>query len=633
MDMFDQILLQYWGYHHFRPLQKEIIESVYNGNDTLGLMPTGGGKSIVFQVVAMASEGVCLVVTPLIALMKDQVDNLWARQIKAVAIYSGMSFEEISAAFDKCLWGGYKFLYVSPERLKTEHFLTRIKSLKINLIVVDEAHCISSWGYDFRPSYLEIAQIRELLPDIKILALTATATPDVVNDITEKLHFSKKSVFSTSFERKNLAYLAREREDKVDYLVMIALKNRGAGIVYVRNRNKTQEVAIALRKKGLNADYYHAGLNAKERSKKQAYWKDSADSIMVCTNAFGMGIDKPDVRFVVHLDLPESPEEYFQEAGRAGRDGNQSYAVLLYNQADIERLRKNVEVNFPPIPYLKRVYEALANYFQIPVGSNNGSCYDFSISDFCDKFKLEILPTYNAIKTLEQEGYFVLSESSEVLSKVKFTVERDKLYKFQVANRQFDSFIKLLLRTYTGLFTDFTRIDEQRLSTLSTLPVSQVKKYLETLSNGGVLFYSPARTVPILFYTNDRVETSRLTIDVTEYNARKKRYNNRVEAMIHYASSHSKCRSLILLEYFGQRNATRCGNCDVCRKRNELDMSAYTFDLILNDIKHHVRSGSYSITDLVKVINHPEESISRVVQYLLDNGKMIDMGDVLKWHD
>jgi len=634
MDTYEKILVKHWGYYHFRPLQKEIIESVCSGNDALGLLPTGGGKSIIFQVAALASEGVCVVVTPLIALMKDQVDNLWARGIKAVAIYSGMSQEEIHGAFEKCMWGDYKFLYVSPERLKTELFIDRIRSIKVNLLVVDEAHCISRWGYDFRPSYLEIAGVREIVRDVPVLALTATATPLVIDDIQERLLFKKKNVFSTSFERTNLTYLVREKENKVEYLIAIAKKTKGSGIVYVRNRNKTREIALALRKQGLNADFYHAGLTTSERTEKQNAWKTSHDAIMVCTNAFGMGIDKPDVRYVVHVDLPESPEDYFQEAGRAGRDGLQSYAVLLYCRADLERINQNLEVQFPPVELVKRVYEALAQFFYIPVSTNKGVAFDFSISEFCNRYQFDVLPIYNAIKTLEQEGYLELSESVESRSRAKFSVDRDALYKFQVANRQFDSFVKLLLRTYTGLFTDFTRIDEQKLSTLARIDVDQVKKYLETLSKMGMLLYYPARTTPIIVYTCERVDTDRLAINVKEYEARKKRYKARTEAMTRYATSVTKCRSLMLLEYFGQKDAARCGNCDVCRKRNELDMSGYTFDHILEDLKRTLKAGDIMLPDIMNHIHHPEELVLKVIQFLLDNGKVkTDGNGHLRWHE
>lgn len=634
VDKYEQILLKYWGYSHFRPLQKDIIESVCAGNDTLGLMATGGGKSITFQVAAMQMEGVCLVVTPLIALMKDQVDNLTSRHIKAVAIYSGMSFDEIEIAINKCVWGNYKFLYVSPERLKTERFQESMSQMKICLITVDEAHCISRWGYDFRPSYLEVATIREQLPNVPVLALTATATPDVVEDIMDKLQFKKRAFFTSSFERKNLTFLVREKDDKVGYMLTIAEKVRGVGIVYVRNRNKTREVAQLLQRKGYNADYYHAGLSPEERTFKQNKWKASNNMVMVCTNAFGMGIDKADVRFVVHLDLPESPEDYFQEAGRAGRDGKPAFAVLLFSKEDVDRLVNSLDDKFPEIDAIKRVYDALGNYFQIPVGSNLGSSYDFIISDFCQKFKLDILPTFNAIKVLEQEGFLELSEAMEVFSKVKFAIERDDLYKFQVSNKQFDTFIKLILRTYTGLFTDYTKIDEYKLASIAKSEASVVRKYLEVLSNANIIHYFPARKNPIIVYTTDRIDRDRLAINKKEYEARKQRYIKRIEAMVNYARTATKCRSEMLLSYFGEKNISRCGNCDVCRKRNELSLSSYAFDVVLKEIKILLKAEELGIRDLVVRLDQSEDTIMKLVQFLLDGNKIKLTGTGrLRWHD
>ena len=634
IDKYEQILLKYWGFAHFRPLQKDIIESICAGDDALGLMATGGGKSIVFQVAALQMDGVCLVVTPLIALMKDQVDNLIARHIKAVAIYSGMSISEIEIALDKCIWGNYKFLYVSPERLKTERFQEALSQMKICLITVDEAHCISRWGYDFRPSYLEIAKIRELLPEVPVLALTATATPDVIDDIMDRLLFKRKNVFSSSFERKNLTFLVREKEDKIGYMLSIAEKVRGVGIVYVRNRNKTREIAQLFQRKGYNADFYHAGLSPEERVYKQNKWKASSDMVMVCTNAFGMGIDKADVRFVVHLDLPESPEDYFQEAGRAGRDGKLAFAVLLFSNEDVERLSNSVDDKFPEIDAIKRVYEALDHYFQIPAGTGMGNSYDFIISDFCQKFKLEILPTFNAIKVLEQEGLLELSEAMEVLSTVKFAIEREDLYKFQVSNQQFDTFIKLLLRTYTGLFTDYIKIDEYKLANIAKSEAEIVRKYLEVLSRANIIHYFPARKNPIIIYTSERIETERLSINRKEYEARKQRYIHRIESMVQYARSITKCRSQILLEYFGEPNPSRCGNCDVCRKRNELSISSYTFDALLKELKLILKAKEMSIKDLVIRLNQPEETVIKLVQFLLDGNKInLTSSGLLKWHD
>ena len=506
--------------------------------------------------------------------------------------------------------------------------------MKICLITVDEAHCISRWGYDFRPSYLEVATIREQLPNVPVLALTATATPDVVEDIMDKLQFKKRAFFTSSFERKNLTFLVREKDDKVGYMLTIAEKVRGVGIVYVRNRNKTREVAQLLQRKGYNADYYHAGLSPEERTFKQNKWKASNNMVMVCTNAFGMGIDKADVRFVVHLDLPESPEDYYQEAGRAGRDGKPAFAVLLFSKEDVDRLVNSLDDKFPEIDAIKRVYDALGNYFQIPVGSNLGSSYDFIISDFCQKFKLDILPTFNAIKVLEQEGFIELSEAMEVFSKVKFAIERDDLYKFQVSNKQFDTFIKLILRTYTGLFTDYTKIDEYKLASIAKSEASIVRKYLEVLSNANIIHYFPARKNPIIVYTTDRIDRDRLAINKKEYEARKQRYIKRLEAMVNYARKATKCRSEMLLSYFGEKNTSRCGNCDVCRKRNELELSTYAFDVVLKEIKILLKAEELGIRDLVVRLDQSEDTVMKLVQFLLDGNKIKLTGTGrLRWHD
>ena len=423
MNQFERTLFNYWGFKKFRPLQLDIIQSVHKGKDTLGLMPTGGGKSITFQVHSLSHEGICIVITPLIALMKDQVDNLKSKGIKAVAIYSGMSKREIEIAFDNCIYGEMKFLYISPERLSTRLFKEKIQHMNVNLIAVDEAHCISQWGYDFRPSYLEIIHVREFLPNVPVLALTATATPDVVADIQDKLGFKEHHVLSKSFERKNLTYLVKQKEDKLGFILSICNKVKGAGIIYVRTRKKTKEIALALQKRGIPADFYHAGLDANTRQYKQEAWMKSYNTVMVSTNAFGMGIDKPNVRFVLHYDIPESLEAYFQEAGRAGRDERESFAVLLYNKIDITSLKTNFTKKFPDIAYIKHVYEALANYYQIPIGAGKDNAYDFFIEDICKKHKLDIVKTYNSIKVLEEEGYVYVSELIETKSRLKFMID------------------------------------------------------------------------------------------------------------------------------------------------------------------------------------------------------------------
>jgi len=455
MNQYEQILVKYWGYSKFRPLQEDIIQSVMSGRDTLALMPTGGGKSLTFQVPAMATDGICIVITPLIALMKDQVENLKQRDIKAIAIYSGMTQEEIDIALENCIYGNVKFLYISPERLETEIFKLRVKHMNISILAIDEAHCISEWGYDFRPSYLKIAEFRNHIQNVPVLALTATATPKVVIDIQEKLLFKEKNVLQKSFERKNLTYLVRNVEDKLNYLIDTIQKVKGSGIIYVRNRKKTKEIALFLQKNKISADYYHAGLKHEDRSLKQNAWKTGARKIMVATNAFGMGIDKPDVRFVIHFDLPDSIEAYFQEAGRAGRDEKKASAVLLYNNSDKVKAEQRIETNFPEIKEIREVYQALGNYFKIPFGGGKLSSYDFVISDFAKNYNFNLIKIISSINFLQREGYIELTDELNSASKIHFKASRDDLYKFQVANAKFDGFIKLILRSYTCLLYTF----------------------------------------------------------------------------------------------------------------------------------------------------------------------------------
>ncbi len=633
MNRYEQILVKYWGYSKFRPLQEDIIRSVMEGNDTLALMPTGGGKSITFQVPAMTKEGICIVITPLIALMKDQVENLHKRNIKAIAIYSGMTKNEIDIALDNCIYGNVKFLYISPERISTEIFKVRVKYMDVNLIAIDEAHCISEWGYDFRPSYLKIADLRELIPDVPFLALTATAIPKVVDDIQDKLHFKKKNVFRKSFERKNIVYLVREVEDKLKYLIETVNKVKGSGIIYVRNRKKTRETALYLVQNKISADYYHAGLNHEDRTKKQTNWKTGKTRIMVSTNAFGMGIDKSDVRFVIHLDLPDNIEAYFQEAGRGGRDEKLASAVLLYNNSDKVKAEQRKTVNFPEIKEIKAVYQALGNYFQIPYGGGKGISYDFIISDFAKNYNFNVLSIYSSLKFLQREGYLELTDELFSSSKIHFLIERDDLYKFQIANAKFDGFIKLLLRSYTGVFSDYVNIDEISLAKKADVDVKIVYNYLNSLKSHGILNYIPQKKNPFIIFTEERLDDKTLHISKDNYNFRKNRYIDRLEAMLQYASSSNKCRSQILLSYFGEKNPDRCGQCDVCTRRNELDLSKYEFDIILDEIKEKLQFNLIALDELMASLDTDEEKNIKVIQWLLDNYKILkDKDDKLTWN-
>lgn len=633
MNKYEQILIKYWGYSKFRPLQEDIIRSVMEGKDTLALMPTGGGKSITFQVPAMANDGICIVITPLIALMKDQVENLDKRDIKAIAIYSGMTKNEIDVALENCIYGNVKFLYISPERIATEIFQMRVKHMNVNLIAIDEAHCISEWGYDFRPSYLKIADLRELVPDVPFLALTATAIPKVVDDIQDKLRFAKKNVFRKSFERKNIVYLVREVEDKLKYLVETINKVKGSGIIYVRNRKTTRETALFLSKNNISADYYHAGLDHEKRNHKQNQWKVGKIRVMVATNAFGMGIDKSDVRFVIHLDLPDSIESYFQEAGRGGRDEKRAVAVLLYNNTDKVKAEQRIVRNFPEIKEIKAVYQALGNFFQVPYGGGKHMSYDFIISDFAKNYNFNIMSIHSSLKILQREGYLELTDELNSMSKLHFLVGRDDLYKFQIANAKFDGFVKLVLRSYTGLFSDYVTIDENSLARKANVDIEIVYKYLNSLNSAGILNYIPKKKNPFIVFTEERLDDKSLYISKENYDFRKERYIERMNAMIHYASSNNKCRSQLLLSYFGDKNPDRCGQCDVCTRRNELDLSKYEFDLILDSIKAKLEYNLIALDELVNTSELDKEKTLKVIQWLLDNNKIIkDNQDLLTWN-
>ncbi len=623
MSIYRQILIKHWGYSSFRPLQEDIIKSVVEEKkDTLGLLPTGGGKSIIFQIVALSKPGLCLVVTPLIALMKDQMANLKKRKIKVAAIYSGMSSYEIDITLNNAVFGAYKFLYLSPERLITKLFLARLLDMKINLIAVDEAHCISQWGYDFRPAYLNISELRKYIPDVIFLALTATATPEVADDIQEKLLFKEKNIFSKSFERKNLLYIVRETYEKQKYLLKIAKIQKGTGIVYVRSRRKTYETAKFLRQNGISADYYHAGIDAKLKDFKQHQWKNDKTRIIVSTNAFGMGIDKSNVRFVVHLDLPDSPEAYFQEAGRAGRDDKKAFAVLLFNNSDKINIKKRIKTNFPERKLIRKIYNSLCNYYQIPVGKGKGQIRTFRIKDFIKKFKFQMFTVFSSLKFLQNEGYIDFTEENFTPSKIHFDVNRDDLYKFQVANAELDNFIKLIMRTYTGLFSEYVSFDESYIAKKSETNINVVYNYLQKLESKNIIKYIPQRKTPFVVFTEERLSDKNLRLSKKNYEDRKKRYLSRVNAILNYAESTAKCRSQILLSYFGEKNPYRCGQCDVCKQRNELNLSRYEFDLIHSKAKKMIQKAPRTIDRLIANIESNEKKTIKVIRYLLDNNKI-----------
>jgi ATP-dependent DNA helicase RecQ len=624
MPVIHEILEKYWGYRSFRPSQEEIINSVLNGTDALALLPTGGGKSICFQVPGLARDGICVVVSPLIALMKDQVENLTKKGIKAIAITSAMHKREIDIALDNCVHGNVKFLYLSPERLETEIVKVRLQKMNVNLIAIDESHCISQWGYDFRPSYLKIELLRELLPKVPFLALTATATKEVVVDIQEKLRFKKKNVIQQSFERKNIAYILLNEEDKLARLLKIAQKVSGSGIVYVRNRKKTQDIANYLRSNKISADFYHAGLDSKTRDIKQSEWVNNKTRIIVCTNAFGMGIDKPDVRFVVHIDLPDSLEAYFQEAGRAGRDEQKAFAILLYNNGDKIELNRNVENSFPEMDAIRQTYQALANYYQIPSGSGLGTTFSFDISAFCDNYKLQAITVFNSLKFIEREGYILLSDAFFQAARLKLEISRDDLYKFQISNPAFDVFIKLLLRNYAGLFDNFEKINEYDLAKKLNLKQTEVIKKLNLLHQQKIITYSPQTELPQLTFTMPRVDTKDLSLSKENFSSLKKRAIERMDAVLNYTESTHKCRSQLLLAYFGEIETSSCGQCDICLEQKRKVLYSDEFDTISIQIKQLLSLHPMELKMLVNSItNMHEDKIIHTIQWMIDNDQLL----------
>ena len=589
-----EVLREYFGYDSFRSIQEDIIRSIGSGRDTLGLMPTGGGKSITFQVPALAQEGVCIVITPLIALMKDQVAKLRGRGIKATAIYSGMSRDSIVAALDNCILGGYKFLYVSPERLTSDIFLTKLRRMQVSFITIDESHCISQWGYDFRPSYLAIADIRKQLPTIPILALTATATPEVVKDIQTRLQFREENVFRMSFERKNLNYIVRHTENKDAETLHILSSVQGTAIVYVRNRDKTREIARLLADHGISATFYHAGIDSRDKDKRQQQWNESAIRVMVATNAFGMGIDKPDVRTVIHYEMPDSPEAYYQEAGRAGRDGLTAYAVLLYAPDDKRKLSRRVSDNYPDKTFICSVYERLGYYYQMAVGDGEGCHYDFDLTEFCKAYRLPLVQTESALRLLTGAGYIHFEEEEEHTSRLRFIVTRDELYRRRDDSESTDLLIRTLLRLYSGVFSDYVFIDEKYISEMSGIALETLYESLLGLGRARVIHYIPRRTCPSVTFVCKRVDTDHIVIPASVYEERKASYAQRIKAMKEYVLSDQQCRSRMLLRYFGERNAPLCQVCDNCRKHrndshSELHSRAYREMIyeLLSDGKPH----------------------------------------------
>ncbi|MCY7409236.1 MAG: RecQ family ATP-dependent DNA helicase [Chitinophagales bacterium] len=615
-----EILIKYWGFSQFREIQEDIINAVLQGDDALALLPTGGGKSLCFQLPALAKDGICIVISPLIALMKDQVMHLQSKGIKAVAIYSGMTNMEIDRLLDNCVHGHYKLLYVSPERLTTEIMQVRAQKMKVNLIAVDEAHCISQWGYDFRPPYLKIAEFRKLMPHVPVLALTATATAEVVNDICEKLEFKTKNIFRKSFLRENLSYSILFEEDKFVRIAKMLDKVKGTSLVYVRNRRRTKEVAEYLKKKNISADYYHAGLDHETRSTKQEAWSKNKTRVIVCTNAFGMGIDKPDVRLVVHWDVPNDLESYFQEAGRGGRDGNKSYAVQLYNQSDILDLEERLKHGIPSIEKLKQTYQALANNFQLATGAGAGVSYDFDIRQFCKIYKLNPVEVFEALSILQQEEYIATTDSVFIPSRLFIKVDKETLYRFEVENKKFETIIRTLSRTYSGIFEEFVIINEFDLARHLKLDRKEIINQLKELQRFNLLQYEQKKDSPQIVFIRSREDSSQMQFNYELLKKRRASHEKRLTMMKRYVTEKTICRSQQLLSYFGEKDSARCGICDVCLKRNKLDVTDFELEEITSQIKILLALNPLTINEVVsKTEKAKEQKILLTIRWLLDN--------------
>jgi ATP-dependent DNA helicase RecQ len=618
-----EVLEKHWGYSNFRPMQEDIIRSVLDGNDTLGLLPTGGGKSICYQVPGIIIDGLCVVITPLIALMKDQVEGLHKRGIAAKALFSGMHRHDQEVVINNAVNDMLKFLFISPERLQSQDFLSSFREMKVGLFAVDEAHCISQWGYDFRPPYLKIADARQYHPAAPVLALTATATPEVVDDIQNRLAFKKKNVFQKSFERKNLAYIVIFDENKNKKLMEIIHKTPGSGIIYVRSRRKTQQYATFLEEHGIKADFYHAGLDVADRDRKQNAWMRNEKRVIVATNAFGMGIDKPDVRFVIHVDIPDSPEAYFQEAGRAGRDEKPAYAILLHDATDIVEMERRFTESFPPLKAIQNVYNALGNYFKIPLHGGRDQSFDFDIYHFIKTYPFSFSETWSSLKFLEREGYLIATEESNEPAKAMLQMNHHELYKFQIENQRFDSFIKSLLRTYTGLFSDFVPVRISVIAETNKVDEEKVISQLKELEKLQVLWFQPQKEKPQIVYSCERLAERDIVLSKETYQERKESAQKRINAMKRYVSDNAACRSLMLLQWFGQTNAAACHSCDVCRKRNETAINSELFQQTSAFITQLLNKRPLNGDEICMLIpGVRSEKVLKIIRFMVEHGNI-----------
>lgn len=621
--IYSNILKKYWGYDSFRGIQREIIESIGAGRDTLGLMPTGGGKSIAFQVPALAREGLCIVVTPLIALMKDQVANLRSRGIKATAIYSGMRTADVVTALENCIFGDYKFLYVSPERLSSEFFLLKIRKVNVTLITVDEAHCISQWGHDFRPAYRTIGELRRLFPGVPVLALTATATPAVVSDIQQQLGFERENCFSMSFGRKNLVYVVRRTENKEQELLHILRNIPGSAIIYTLNRKKTKEICNHLVANNITAEYYHAGLAPESKDAKEEAWKSGRARVMVSTNAFGMGIDKPDVRLVIHTDVPSSIEAYFQEAGRAGRDGNTAYAVTLFSRADKPVITRRLSDNYPSKEFIRNVYDNLCYYYTMALGDGLDCAFEFSLGDFCKQYHLPTLQTDSALRILTRMGYIEYVEEMEYSSRVRFIVDKEGLYRFRGLPADYELLVNALLRNYSGLFTEYAFIDERYLSRITKLSRHRLYEILVSLASKGLVAYTPSKKCPVVTFTRHRVLGSELRFLPEVYDERRALFAQRLSSIVNYVATADKCRSSLLLEYFGEKDTAPCGRCDVCVAARRSTVSDESHASGIAAVEALIADGKLHPFEEFDKLSLSRPALSKLLRHLCDEEKII----------